>query len=298
MNERAWAQRLALIAAVVVMGLVYAPDAPRAGARSANGGPPVRIAPAGSDWRHALQVVANLRAQPPRAPLVLMLGSSTVRESTVSDASWAGAVRRKGGPRIAAYNLGSGNQTFDQNVRLVSFLPRRPTIVFIGVDLIRFTAPRSTPSFGLPSPAAVPSTYDPHRYSVRRILTIARKHQLVQTWLRDRYPVFRRQFDYNLGRLEAVIRACLNRGLHPVLLDTPRNTPLIGHSFDAPIARCTASCKALAARFSIPFVRLVSAARFSNGDFYDLWHAVEPARSKWQPLLAAETVRLLRGYGM
>jgi hypothetical protein len=114
----------------------------------------------------------------------------------------------------------------------------------------------------------------------------------------NRFPVFSKNYSYNLGRLQKVIEACLARGLHPVLLDTPRNTAVIGHGFDKPVGRYRASCKQLAAHYDIPFIDMVRAARFSTTDFYDLWHAVQPGRAKWQLLLSNQTVKLLQRYGM
>jgi len=37
----------------------------------------------GRDWQHCVQVVANLRAKRPKAPLVVLLGGSSAREATV-----------------------------------------------------------------------------------------------------------------------------------------------------------------------------------------------------------------------
>ena len=76
----------------------------------------------GGDWAHVLQVVANLKAQPPAAPVVCLLGGSAARESTIDDASWAAQVEQLGGPSVVAYNLGSRNRTLAQDVELVRAL--------------------------------------------------------------------------------------------------------------------------------------------------------------------------------
>jgi hypothetical protein len=251
-----------------------------------------------TDWLHALQVVADLRAQPPNRPLVLMIGSSIVRESTISDASWAAQVQKRGGPLVAAYDLGSRNQSFAQDVKLVPYLPKVPTIVYIGVDVVRFVSPPSHLAVALPKAKPVPSGYDPHRYSSARVLPAAQKRKLVSDWMQNRYPVFSRYYAYNRGQLEKLIKACLARGLHPVLLDTPRNTPIISRAFDGPVNRYRATCRQLAAKYGIPFVDMVGTARFANSDFFDMWHAVQPGRAKWQLLLSNQTVTLLQRYGM
>jgi hypothetical protein len=268
---------------------------PRAAAAGA-GAP--RLAPAGTDWKHTLQVVANLKDRPPSKPLVLMFGSSIVRESMPSDASWAAAVRSRGGPTVLTYDLGSTNQSFAQNLALVRHLPRVPTIVYIGVDVARFVATPGTPKITLPAPRAIPSSYDPHRYSSGRIKTLAQKQALVSDWLARRYPIFKKNYSYNLGVLRKLVQACRDRGLHPVLLDTPRNTAVIKSAWKAAIDRYTAGSRALAKQMGVPFVTMVASARFVNTDFYDLLHAVQPGRAKWQRLLATKTVTLLKQFGM
>ena len=258
--------------------------------------PVTRALPAGADWQHALQVVSWLRAEPPSSPLVLMLGSSIVRESIVGDAAWAAQIRRRGGPAVAAYSLGSTNQTLAQDLRLVRSLPPSQAIVYIGVDVVRFVSPPSSPSVKLPAPSRPPASYDPHKYSSRRILSVAQKRAKARDWMQRRYPVFSKNYAHNLNQLRLLIEECQSRGLHPVLLDTPRNTAVIGSSWNRPVKRYQASCARLATQYGIPFVQLVGTARFVNTDFYDLYHAVQSGRAKWQRLLSDRTVTLLRKY--
>ncbi len=247
---------------------------------------------------HALQVVANIRADPPVIPLVFMLGGSAVRESTISDASWAADVERAGGPRLETYNLGSSNQSFAQDLKLVPYLPQVPlTIVYIGVNLGRFVWPPANFSIRLPAPKPVPASYRQHHYSGAHILSVARKRALVTDWKAQRYSVFSRYYAYNLGVLEKLIKACLARGLHPVLLDEPRNTAIIGHALDKPVSKYHSSVEGLAKQYGIPFVDMVADAHLTNKDFFDLWHLVPPGRGKWQTLLSRETVQLLNAYG-
>lgn len=51
-----------------------------------------------SGWFHVLDVVAALNETPPEIPLVVLLGGSAARESTVSDGDWAAQVQRRGAP--------------------------------------------------------------------------------------------------------------------------------------------------------------------------------------------------------
>jgi hypothetical protein len=255
-----------------------------------------RSLPAGADWAHALQVVSWLQSNPPSKPLVLMLGSSIVRESVTSDAAWAAQIQRGGGPAVAAYDLGSTNQSFAQDLKLVKFLPQSGAIVYVGVDVVRFVADPSSPGVTLPAPSKPPASWNPHKYSSAHVLTLAAKRAKVSDWMTRRYAVFLKNYAYNLGQLKALIVACQAQGLHPVLLDTPRNTAVLGSAWNKPVKKYQASCTALAKQYGIPFVQLVSKARFVNTDFYDLYHAVQPGRAKWQALLSTQTVKLLSQY--
>jgi len=247
----------------------------------------------GDDWKHVLQVVANLRADPPATPIVCVLGGSAARESTISDASWAAQIAAGGGPAVAAYNLGSRNRTLAQDIALVKQLPRGAGIVFIGINVGRFTSPPSSPKVTLPQPVATLPPYEQHQYTQRNVKSAAKKKALVSRWLAERYPAFRANYASSLETLGALVAACRSRGYAPVLLELPRDTAVIGARLDAPVTRFTADCKALAKKRGIPWVSFVDEARLSDGDFYDLWHLVEPGREVWQGLLSKETVRLL-----
>ena len=117
-------------------------------------------------------------------------------------------------------------------------------------------------------------------------------------WLAKRRPEFDAHYRYNLAVLESVVQTCQDRGLHPVLVDLPRDLPIIGHSFDAEVASYKAGCKQVAAKHQIPWLTFVAAAGFVDRDFFDIFHLVEPGRSKYQFLLSQKTVRLLDKYGL
>lgn len=279
----------AIVAALSAVGLLAGPAAAR--------GP-------GADWAHVLQVVANLKASPPPTPVVLLFGGSSARECTIADARWSATVATglpEGSPPVACYNLGSSNQSYRDDIELVQVLPQgstMPTIVFIGISLGRFNSPKTDPTITLPDPVDPLPAYQQHRYSKSHILTASEKRALLKKWLRERYPVFKQRYPSNILVLENLIKACLRRGLHPVMLDLPRDMAIIGHALDAPITRYHKGCTALARKYHVPFVNFVGAAKLVNRDFYDLWHLVEPGRAKWQPLLATRTATLLVRYGM
>lgn len=259
-----------------------------AGAKAASGG----------DWKRVLQIVANLHSVSPDKPVVVLLGGSSARESTVSDSDWRRQIKAKGGPATEAFNLGSRNRTMAQNVALVQALPPVPTIVYIGVNVGSFTSAQKTARISLPTPGSSSvSLQQPHQYSQKRLLSTTKKRSLVKAWRTKRYPVFQRNFDTSAGVLERLIKVCKARHFRPVLFELPRNMSVIGRQFDKPIKRYRAKCATLADRHDIPFVSFVAAARLRNGDFYDLWHLVEPGRKKWQGLLSAKTAKLLQQYG-
>lgn len=252
----------------------------------------------GTDWHHALEVIATVNQSPPQMPLVVLLGGSAARECTVSDADWATQVLAEGGGQVATHNLGSRNQTFYENVAFVNALPQIPTIVYIAVNLGRFTSPYTTKYVPLTPDPELAAQHKQHHYTQSRILSLTEKKKLVREWLVRRYPVFQSRFTYNAGQLERLIRACQLRGLHPVLLDMPRNMAVIGSALDRPMLRYRKACWALADKYDIPFLNFVRAAGFVNRDFHDLIHLVEPGRPKFQSLLSTKTVGLLTRYGM
>lgn len=275
-------------------------DATPSGDGSANGSAATSAkAASAADWARVLQVVADLKATPPSKPVVILLGGSAARESTISDSSWRSQIQTKGGGATIAYNLGSRNRTLAENVAIVKELPNVPTIVYIGINVGSFTKAQTSATISLPGPGASKvSLQQPHQYSKSHILTRAKKGTLLQAWLADRYPVFKRNYRTSAGVLEKLVNACLKRGMHPVLFELPRNTAVIGHKLDAPVSRYRKTCQALATKYHIPYVSFVTTAKLPNSSFYDLWHLVEPGRTVWQPLLSAKTAALLEKYGM
>jgi len=282
-SRRTSATALCLLAALAVLAAVFCGAADAAPQR---------------DWLHTLQVVANLRADPPKKPLVILLGGSSARECVISDAVWAAQVEHLSGPSIVAYDLGSRNRSFARDLKLVGELPPGPTVVFIGVCVGRFTQAPADPVLSLPAPSPIPADYDAHEYSTAGILSAAQKRQIVRQWLTRRYPVFTERYSYNLGVLRELIATCQAKNFYPVLLDLPRNIAVIGHALDRPIARYHSSCARLATRYRIPFLNFVREAGLVNRDFVDLWHLVEPGRAKWQPILSARTFTRLAKYGL
>ena len=252
------------------------------------------------DRIHCLQIVANLRAEPPKQPVVILLGGSSARESTIDDYNWAAQILRRGGPTVLAYNLGSRNDRFELDREIAERLPRdMPAIVYIGINMGRFCHSPSDPTLSLPDPEIPAPAYYQHVYSIyKRIQSASLKRYYVKYWLIRRWPEFKAHYSYNIRVVESVVKTCIRRGLHPVLVDLPRDLPIIGHSFDSPLYTYKAGCKRLAAKYHIPWLTFVATARFVDRDFFDIAHLVEPGRVKYQHLLSEKTVTLLDKYGL
>lgn len=301
---------LALTAAILAVAGALAGSAP---ADAAQTPPAARSAAAasedgarrgevpGRDAVHRLQIVANLRAEPPKSPVVLLLGGSSARESTVDDASWAADIVRLGGPPVTVYNLGCRHDTFAEDLEIVKLLPKdAPMLVLIGVNLGRFANPqRPAPPVTLPESMDPPPAYSQHIYSVtKRVQPRETKASAVLYWLKVRDSQFVDRFGYNLGVLDRVVEACRQRGLRPVLLDLPRDLEVIGRAFDGQVGRVKAGCSVIAETHGIPWLTPVRASGLEDADFFDLWHLVEPGRVKYQARVSFKLVSLLHQYGM
>jgi hypothetical protein len=261
------------------------------------GGSPAAQGKAGAgvnDWTHVLQVLAMLDQTTPKDPVVVLLGGSAARESTISDASWAAQIANQGGPAVAAFNLGSRNRTLAQDAQIVKRLPAG-TLVFIGINIGRFTEPQSSPQIVLPASPAL-SPYKQHQYGVSNRLSDAQKKLLRRQWLATRYPEFKKHFKLDEQLLATLVETCKKRGLHAVLLDLPRNTDIIGKALNKPVSRMTAACTSVAAAESVPWVSFVATAHVPNASFHDLWHLIGPGRATWQKLLSAKSAELLKNY--
>jgi len=254
----------------------------------------------GIDRVHSLQIVANLRAETPAVPTVILLGGSSAREATIDDQNWAAEILSLGGSHVLTYNLGCRHDTFELDREVAVLLPKdMPAIVYIGINIGRFCNAPSSPSIDLPDPVIPPDVYSQHVYSAdKRIQSASLKRYYVRYWLAKRRPEFDAHFSYNLAVLDSVVRICREQGLYPVLVDLPRDLPIIGHSFDAQVAKYKAGCKRVAAKYQIPWFTFVAAARFVDRDFFDIFHLVEPGRIKYQHLLSEKTARLLEKYGL
>jgi hypothetical protein len=261
--------------------------------------PSARAAEHGKDWQHALQVVANLRQSHGRKPVVVLLGGSSARECTVSDVAWARQIRRRSGIDTVTYNAGSKHRTYSEDLALVRLLPRNgKTLVYIGVNLGRFCLGVTPAAVRLPRARPLPLHRQQHVYSSDHILSASAKRSYVSYWLDQRYPNFLANYANELAVLERIILACKRRSLHVALVDLPRDLPAIGETLDAAVGRYHGGCSRLAARYHIAWLTFCASCGFKDDDFFDLFHLVEPGRTKYQSVLTNKTIRLLERYGM
>jgi hypothetical protein len=87
-------------------------------------------------------MVGKARQDEPRTPGLYLLGGSSARESIVSGGALATEIVALGGPRVAAYDLGSINQNFAQSLAVADSAPDTPAWLLVGINLGRFTASR------------------------------------------------------------------------------------------------------------------------------------------------------------
>ncbi len=87
-------------------------------------------------------MVGQARRQAPDTPGLYLLGGSSARESIVGGDALAAEIEELGGPRVAAYDLGSINQNFAESLAVVDSAPDTPAWLLVGVNLGRFTATR------------------------------------------------------------------------------------------------------------------------------------------------------------
>ena len=85
-------------------------------------------------------MVGKARQDQPSTPGLYLLGGSSARESIVSGDALAAEIADLGGPRVAAYDLGSINQNFAQSLAVVDSAPDTPAWLLVGINLGRFTA--------------------------------------------------------------------------------------------------------------------------------------------------------------
>jgi hypothetical protein len=253
----------------------------------------------GDDWRHLWALLAQFKQSPPKVPVVYLLGGSTARECTTLDGPWSDQVSRLAGRRIRAVNLGTSKQMYRQDLDIVDLLPAVPSIVLIGVNLGRFATP---PPTSATAPAArsdsILTSYAQHRFSSGSVLGDAKKRMILRKWLAVRYPLFKHNYAYDLGRLELVIAECQRLGQHPVLVNLPVDDAIVRPALDAPRARYARGCRKLAAEYHIRYVDFVGKVGFVSRDFADLWHCVPSGRVKYQARLSRVVHTLVDQYGL
>ena len=253
----------------------------------------------GDDWRHLWAVIAQFKKSPPKVPVVYLLGGSTARECTTLDRPWSDQVSRLAGRRIRALNLGTSKQTYRQDLDIVDLLPAVPSVVLIGVNLGRFaTSPPNSASRAAVRRSSILTTYAQHRFGAGSVLSNATKRMILRNWMATRYLLFKRNYSYDLHRLELIIAECQRLGQHPALVNLPVDDAIVSPALDAPRARYGRGCRKLAAEYHIRYFDFVGRVGFVNSDFADLWHCVPSGRVKFQARLSRVIHTLVDQYGL
>ena len=249
----------------------------------------------GSDWQHALILELQLRRHPPRVPVVVLLGDSLARESTVDDSSWSDQTSRYGVGRVLTYNLGTRSQSFIQTLDLIRLLPASRVLVFIAVDPGRFMSGSASSVLRIDHASA--ALHLQHHYKADMTLSKERRLTMLREWQERAARLFPERYMGNLERLAAAIRLCRSRGFHVALIDMPMDFSVIGTAMDRVRATYRHGCMSLAALYGIPFIDQTRKAGLVSSDFYDLAHMVGTGWAKWQTVMARQAAELLRRYG-
>jgi hypothetical protein len=230
---------------------------------------------------------------------VYLLGGSSARECVVSNAEWSTELSELAGTRVRAVDLGSTNQSYTADRRYVCNMDDGAKLILIGVSLGRYTSPpppqvQCDKKLSPPLQQALDGELEvEHRYSETHIQSDERKQQWLETWLAERYPLYRKNFAANSDELDALLGECRERGFAAVLLELPLNLDAVGDRLDAPRRLYVEDCRRLATRYQVPWVSFVDELQVPNTSFYDLAHLVEPGRTPWQTRLSEEVAPLL-----
>jgi hypothetical protein len=247
-------------------------------------------------------VPSHIGSAPPGGPSavdVYLLGGSSARECVVSNADWSAELSELAGTEVRAVDLGATNQSFTVDRRYVCNMAEGAKLVLIGVGLGRYTSPppaqvQCDKKLSPPLQEALDGELEvEHRYSETRIQSDERKEQLLETWLAERYPLYRKNYAANRDEQEELLKECRERGFSAVLLELPMNVEIAGDDLGVPRERYTEDCRKLATKYQVPWISFVDELRLPNTSFYDLAHLVEPGRTPWQTRLSEELAPLL-----
>ena len=260
---------------------------PRAGAKGAD-----------SDWSRVLGALAFMQATPPTKPVVVLLGGSAARESTISDASWRDQIVAKGGPATLAWNMGSRNRTMAQNVAVVKALPQGARrIVYIGINLGSFTSAQKTASDRPAVAGALISPASSSRTSTARRPASSPPPRR-RRWSRAGSPTATRCTSATSRPAPACSRrssrSARRAATRRCCFELPRNTAIIGSSLNAPTTKYRDKCKALADEVPRPVGQLrhrgQSCPTRTSTTSGTSWSRAAPV---WQNLLSANAAKIL-----
>ena len=134
--------------------------------------------------------------------------------------------------------------------------------------------------------------YRPHPFDDRAVLSDDTKRKLVDTWLHDYYPAFRKVHTFDAAMLDGLIAEGKKRGLDMVIVELPWNRQIVGDSFAAAMGAYQAPTREIAAKYDVPYLDFNAQLGIPSEDFLDLSHLRPEGRAVWQAELARQLTRL------
>jgi hypothetical protein len=280
----------------------------------------------GDDVVHVSYEVAELKAHPPRALPVYLLGGSATRECTVSEGSLGAEVQRRSGVSVEVHTLAGNDQTFADDLALINNLPDGGGIVVIAVGFERFShtpSRRGGLSDGLLVPGSSPArspfelapgvvgyaasyvrdhfsdlvrlrlpwtSFVPHRYMAESAWSAQRKRLTLARWLETlggAGGTFAPACRAQAATLERAVAAAHDRGFTVLLVEQPFDRQAVGHMVDGERSLYGGLTRALAARQRATYVDFLAQTELTDKDFHDLSHLLASGRAKYQHQLAS-----------
>ncbi len=290
-----------LLAAVCILSAL----APAASAAAADAAAPTAEPPASlsapsvargarglaGDWGHVCQVAGWLRYRKPPRRVVYVLGGSSSRECVTAESTWSRDLRRRlGGKPAAGYVMSSSCQTFIEDARIIKALPRGRGVAVIMVGLTRFYTVHVNATISTAVRTSPPKPWYQHHYDTRSPLPLRDKRTLVANWRPRHLDGFTHYYPQTLQDLDAVVQACIDKGIRPVLVEMPANLAAIRKDFDDVRAIYQDGCRTLAKEHGIAYLDFNDSLGLRARDFFDLWHLLPAGRAMWQNRLSRQLV--------
>ena len=134
--------------------------------------------------------------------------------------------------------------------------------------------------------------YKVHAFDARKTLPDSKKRALVQQWLKQYYPSFKKVHAFDAAMLDGLIAEGKARGLDIIIVELPWNRQIIGDAFSKAMATYQASTRAIADKYDVPYLDFNAQLDIPSRDFLDLSHLRPAGRAIWQAELARRLAAL------